>query len=258
MENFGISELMDYEGIPVNRISDNVEETGAFIAIDKPYRWTSADVVRKVKVLMRQHYGLKKLKIGHSGTLDPLATGVLIICLGRKATRMVDELQSHRKTYVTEVRLGATTPCFDLEKEVDQIYPWEHITTEKVEEVLKGFIGEQDQIPPIYSAKSIEGKRAYDIARSGNDIELKASRITIWNAQLLSIDLPVVKVELECSKGTYIRSFGRDIGERLASGGHLISLRRTATGPFLASGCLSIENFEKIISDHRNKGGFPS
>ena len=258
MENLGVSELMDYEGIPVNRITDNVEETGAFIAIDKPYRWTSADVVRKVKVLMRQYYGLKKIKVGHSGTLDPLATGVLIICLGRKATRMVDELQSHRKTYVTGVKFGATTPCFDLEKEIDQEYPWEHITKEKVEEVLQGFVGEQDQIPPIFSAKSIDGHRAYNIARRGDDVEMKPSRITIWNTRLESIDLPVANITLECSKGTYIRSFGRDIGERLQSGAHLVSLRRTATGPFLASGCISLEDFEEKISEHRNKGVFPT
>ena len=258
MENFGVSELMDYQGIPVNRITDNVEETGAFIAIDKPYRWSSTDVVRKVKVLMRQYYGLKKLKVGHSGTLDPLATGVLIICLGRKATKMVDELQSHRKTYVTEVKFGATTPSFDLEKEIDQEYPWEHITKEKVEEVLQGFVGEQDQIPPIFSAKSVDGQRAYSMARRGEEVELKPCKITIWNARLLSFDLPVANIELECSKGTYIRSFGRDIGERLESGSHLISLRRTATGPFLASGCLSLEKFEENISEHRNKGDFPT
>jgi len=258
LENSGLSELMDYDGIPINRISDNIEETGAFIVIDKPYRWTSTDVVRKVKALMRHYYGFKKLKVGHSGTLDPLATGVLIICLGRKATRMVDVLQSHRKTYVCGVKFGATTPSFDLEKEIDQEYPWEHITKEKVEAVLQGFIGEQDQIPPIFSAKSVDGQRAYNIARRGDEVELKPCKITIYNARLESIDLPVANIELECSKGTYIRSFGRDIGERLGSGAHLVSLRRTATGPFSVSGCISLEDFEENISKHRNKGDFPT
>jgi tRNA pseudouridine 55 synthase len=249
--------LKEYEGIPVNTVGDNVQETGAFLVVDKPYRWTSADVVRKVKVMLRQHYGLRDVKVGHSGTLDPLATGVLTICLGRKATRLAETLQDHPKTYLTGILLGATTPCFDLEKEIDQIYPWEHITADKVKTVLASMIGEQDQIPPIFSAKMIDGHRAYNIARRGEVVEMKPNRITIWDASIESIELPLVTVLLKCSKGTYVRSFGRDLGEILNSGAHLISLRRLSSGPFSVDESLTVDDLEQKFSEkfsvERNK-----
>lgn len=249
--------LTEYEGIPVNTIGEDVQETGAFLVVDKPYRWTSADVVRKVKVLLRQHYGLRNVKVGHSGTLDPLATGVLIICLGRKATRLAETLQNHPKTYFTGVMLGATTPSFDLEKEIDEVYPWEHITREQVEEALQSLVGEQDQIPPIFSAKMVDGHRAYKIARRGDEVEMKPNRITIWEAKIDTIELPLVNVVVKCSKGTYIRSFGRDLGERLGSGAHLVSLRRLSSGPFTDTQSLTMDIIEKKFTEkfaaERNK-----
>lgn len=241
--------LVEYEGIPVNTVGENVQETGAFLIIDKPYRWTSADVVRKVKVLLRQHYGLRDVKVGHSGTLDPLATGVLIICLGRKATRLAEALQSHPKTYYAGVMLGATTPCFDLEKEVDKVYPWEHITREKVEEALSTLVGEQEQIPPIFSAKMVDGHRAYKIARRGEEVEMKPNLITVWEAHIDSIELPLVNVVLTCSKGTYVRAFARDLGEKLESGAHLVSLRRLSSGQFTDARSLTLEVLEKKFAE---------
>ncbi len=217
-------------------------EEGLVIPVDKPLGWTSTDVVRKVRTLMRK-LGHRKIKVGHAGTLDPLATGVLLICVGR-ATKRVDELQAEEKEYLTTVELGATTPSYDLEHPVDARYPWEHITRERIEEVLQGFVGEQEQEPPVYSAKKLEGKRAYEYAREGEEVRMRTALVTIYSAHVESCELPEaprVTVRIACSKGTYIRSFARDLGERLQSGGHLVALRRVRSGGYRAGDCVTLE-----------------
>jgi tRNA pseudouridine55 synthase len=222
-------------------------EEGYILPVDKPYGWTSADVVRKLKPLLSRA-GFRKIKIGHAGTLDPLATGVLLICIGR-ATKRVDELQAEEKEYIAEIELGATTPSGDLEHPVDERYPYLHITEEAVRQALKAMEGEQDQVPPIYSAKQIDGRRAYEYAREGVEVEMKKARITIYEAQLIAFDLPRIVVSVRCSKGTYIRSFARDLGEQLASGGHLTGLQRSRSGNFRVGECLSMEEIEKSFSE---------
>lgn len=220
-------------------------EEGYVLPVDKPYGWTSADVVRKLKVYLRWA-GHRKIKIGHAGTLDPLATGVLLICIGR-ATKRVEELQAEEKEYVAEIELGATTPSYDLEHPVDERYPYEHITEGEVKRVLASMEGEQLQVPPVYSAKQIDGRRAYEYAREGVEVEMKKAAVTIYGAQLLAFDLPKVIVSIRCSKGTYIRSFARDLGVELNSGGHLTGLRRTRSGNYRAEECLAMEEIEKIF-----------
>jgi len=226
-------------------------EEGVIINVDKPYGYTSTDVVRRIKGMLRR-LGYHKIKIGHAGTLDPLATGVLLICIGR-ATKQVDRLQSEEKEYLTTIKLGATTPSYDLEHPVDKEYPWEHITQDAIEEALKTFIGKVEQTPPVYSAKRIEGKRAYDMARAGTEVEMRRVPVTIYQAQLLENNLPSVDVSIRCSKGTYVRSIARDLGEKLGSGGHLTSLRRTASGGYLASEGLSLEEIEKKLMLNETK-----
>ena len=222
-------------------------EDGYVLPVDKPYGWTSSDVVRKLKVKLRQA-GYRKTKIGHAGTLDPLATGVLLICIGR-ATKRVEELQAEEKEYVAEIELGATTPSYDLEHPVDERYPYEHITKEQIEQALTGMEGEQAQVPPVYSAKQIDGKRAYEYAREGIEVEMKKANISIYEAKLLALDLPKAVVSIRCSKGTYIRSIARDLGVELGSGGHLTGLRRTRSGNFRAEECYSLEQIEKSFDD---------
>lgn len=219
--------------------------SGVVLPINKPYGWTSADVVRKVVAALK-YLGHKKMKVGHAGTLDPLATGVLIICIG-KATKQAEALQAEKKEYVCEVELGATTPCFDMEHEVDFRFPFEHITKEMVEEALRSFIGEQEQIPPIYSAKSINGRRAYEYARAGQEVEMRKAIINIYDIDLLSFALPKVQVRLACSKGTYIRSFARDLGVTLESGGHLTALCRTKSGNYTLEECFSMEEVTEAL-----------
>ena len=204
---------------------------GYVAVIDKPYEWTSADVVRKIKFQLRK-CGHPKIKIGHAGTLDPLATGILLVCIGR-ATKQVEKLQAEQKEYVAELQLGATTPSGDMEHEIDQTYPTEHITREKVEEALRALCGEREQLPPLYSAKKVQGVRAYEFARAGEDVELKKALINIYDMELLEYDLPRIKIRVECSKGTYIRSLAFEIGEKLESGAYLSSLRRTRSGGFV-------------------------
>jgi len=229
-------------------VFENVNfEEGHILPIDKPFGWTSADVVRKLKVKLRQ-VGFRKIKIGHAGTLDPLATGVLLICIGR-ATKRVDELQAEEKEYVAEIELGATTPSYDREHPVDHRFPYEHITREGVEKVLAGMIGPQQQVPPVYSAKQIDGKRAYEYAREGVEVEMKKAHITIYDTALLTFDLPKIVVSIRCSKGTYIRSIARDIGAELDSGGHLTGLRRTRSGNYRAEDSFSIEAVEESFAE---------
>lgn len=216
-------------------------EDGYIAVIDKPLGWTSADVVRKVKFALR-HLGYRKIKVGHAGTLDPLATGILLVCIGR-ASKMADSLQAEEKEYVADVMLGATTPSYDLEHPVDQTYPWEHITREAVEEALRRLSGERLQTPPIFSAKKVEGLRAYELARQGESVELRQSLINIYEMELLECELPRIRIRVRCSKGTYIRSLAREIGEELQSGGHLTMLRRTRSGGFTINNAWQLDDF---------------
>lgn len=232
----------------IQMLQGNIDDypCGIVIPIDKPYRWTSADVVRKVKFIAQKHFHKKNLKVGHAGTLDPLATGILLVCIG-KATKQAEALQAERKEYIAEIELGATTPCFDLEKEIDKRYPYEHITREMVEQMIPRFIGEQDQVPPIFSAKLIDGTRAYEMARAGEEVVMKPARITIYNLEILEFSLPKLVLRVECSKGTYIRSLARDVGAALESGGHLTGLTRTLSGGFGIGKALKMEDLDKVM-----------
>ncbi len=232
----------------IQMLQGNIDDypCGIVIPIDKPYRWTSADVVRKVKFIAQKHFHKKNLKVGHAGTLDPLATGILLVCIG-KATKQAEALQAERKEYIAEIELGATTPCFDLEKEIDKRYPYEHITREMVEQVIPRFIGEQDQVPPIFSAKLIDGTRAYEMARAGEEVVMKPARITIYNLEILEFSLPKLVLRVECSKGTYIRSLARDVGVALESGGHLTGLTRTLSGGFGIGKALKMEDLDQVM-----------
>lgn len=218
---------------------------GYVVVLDKPYEWTSADAVRKIKFGIQKHYGLRNVKVGHAGTLDPLATGVLILCVG-KATKASEALQAGSKSYVAEITFGATTPSFDREKEIDAVYPYEHITVGMIEKALDGMRGEQMQLPPVYSAKYVDGIRAYEKARQGEEVELKASPVNIYDTRILSYDPPVLKMEIHCSKGTYIRAFARDLGAALESGAHLTGLVRTASGGFTLEDALAIKDVENF------------
>lgn len=222
--------------------------SGELICIDKPLGWTSFDAVKRVRGAIQRRLHVKKFKVGHAGTLDPLATGVLLICTGR-ATRKIDELQSGDKEYVATIRLGATTPSFDLETEVDATYPWEHISREDVERVLPTFTGRIMQVPPVFSAVKVEGKRAYNLARKGEEVELKAKPLEIKEMELLSFDAPDMVVRIVCSKGTYIRALARDLGRALGSGAHLTSLKRTRVGKVRIENCLSVDDAVKKISE---------
>lgn len=223
-------------------------EDGVVITVDKPYTWTSFDVIRKIQAMLKYKLGYKKIKVGHAGTLDPLATGLLIVCIG-KATKQIDSLQAEEKEYIANVRFGATTPCFDLEKEVDAEYPYEHITSDAVEGVIPNFLGEQDQVPPLFSAKMVDGVRAYELAREGASIELKPNRITINELKVLRFDNPDGDFLVKCSKGTYIRALARDLGLALGSGAHLTGLRRTASGNFRVDDALTMEKIENIFEE---------
>lgn len=216
-------------------------EEGYIAVIDKPLRWTSTDVVRKIKFSLH-HLGYRHIKVGHAGTLDPLATGILLVCIG-KATKKVDALQAEEKEYTADLLLGATTPSFDMEHAVDQTYPYEHITRGMVDEALTRLTGERLQEPPIYSAKKIEGNRAYDLARAGEAVELRKALITIYEMEVLRFALPELQIRVRCSKGTYIRSLAREIGEELSSGAHLTALRRTRSGGFKVDQAWQLDDF---------------
>lgn len=224
---------------------------GYVAVIDKPYEWTSADVVRKIKFQLRK-CGYPKIKIGHAGTLDPLATGILLVCIGR-ATKSVDALQAERKEYVAELQLGATTPSGDMEHPIDHTYPTEHITREMVEEALQSLTGEREQLPPLYSAKKVQGVRAYEFAREGVEVELKRALINIYAMELVEYDLPRIKIRVECSKGTYIRSLAFEIGEALNSGAYLSSLRRTRSGEFCVENAHSLDEFMEKLKECETK-----
>ena len=224
---------------------------GYVAVIDKPYEWTSADVVRKIKFQLRK-CGYPKIKIGHAGTLDPLATGILLVCIGR-ATKQVEALQAEEKEYVAELMLGATTPSGDMEHEVDNTYPTEHITREMVEEALKSLTGEREQLPPLYSAKKVQGVRAYEFARAGEEIELKKALINIYELELVEYDMPRIKIRVRCSKGTYIRSLAFEIGEALNSGAYLTSLRRTRSGGFTIEKSHTLDDFMEKLRECETK-----
>ena len=280
-------------------LSRNIEDypEGIIIPIDKPYRWTSADVIRKVKYAAIRHFGKKNLKVGHAGTLDPLATGVLLVCIG-KATKLAETLQSHDKEYVAGVTFGATTPSYDLEKEIDRFFPYDHITSESVAEALPGFIGEQEQIAPLFSAKSVDGVRAYELARrlykasvrwedaldeTAREL-IRVSKINISELELVeftsglsipesglgggvvfspstqsassrinvtdnsALGLPRAVIRMACSKGTYVRAFARDLGEKLGSGAHLDSLQRSRSGEFRVENALTVDQAIALLN----------
>lgn len=229
-------------------LSENtsVFELGQVLLFNKPLYWTSFDLVNKVRTMIRSSLGIKKIKVGHAGTLDPLASGLMIICTGR-STKKIDEFRDLDKEYVATIHLGETTPSFDLETETDNHYPTGHITEEEVRKVLNGFLGEMKQLPPMYSAKLIAGRRAYEFARKGIQKELEPVTVYFREIELLSISIPVIKVRIICSKGTYIRSFARDFGSALKSGAYLSSLERTAIGPFNISNAYNIEKFQEYV-----------
>ena len=231
-------------------------EDGEVLYIDKPYKWTSFNVVAKIRWLLCQKLGVKKLKVGHAGTLDPLATGVLIVCTGR-ATKRIDELQAHTKEYVATLQLGATTPCFDLEKPIDQTFPTEHITLDLVKEVLPRFMGRIEQVPPAFSACKVDGHRAYKLARKGEEVALKPKILVIDELEIVNYDdeAKQLTIRVVCSKGTYIRALARDIGEALGSGAHLTALRRTRIGDVSVEDCCTVDEFmtdlERLVIDPR-------
>ena len=294
--------ILNPDSAPLTRSIDDYPE-GIIIPIDKPYRWTSADVIRKVKFAAIRHFGKKNLKVGHAGTLDPLATGVLLVCIG-KATKLAEELQSHDKEYFAGVTFGATTPSYDLEKEIDRFFPYDHITAEGVAEALPGFIGEQDQVAPLFSAKSVDGVRAYELARKlhaqGKTLDeaaqelIRVSKINITELEVLeyhspgktssqnspshcgqgdittpaeaaeskassrinvtdnsALGLPRAVIRMSCSKGTYVRAFARDLGEKLGSGAHLDSLQRSRSGIFRVENALSIDQTLSLLKNDR-------
>lgn len=233
----------------LEEISNNMESYpgGFVISLDKPYEWTSADAVRKLKFHLQKHFKDKNIKVGHAGTLDPLATGVLLICIG-KATKIAEILQAQPKEYIAEIKFGATTPSYDLEKEIDEVFPFEHINSNVIEKLLPSFTGKLEQIPPIFSAKLINGNRAYILARAGVQTEMKPSLIEIYSVKLLHFESPYAVIRLACSKGTYIRSFARDIGLAANSGAHLTNLKRVSSGEFLLENSLTIEECLKLFS----------
>lgn len=249
-------------------------QAGEILLFNKPYRWTSFNVVAKVRGELSHRLGVKKLKVGHAGTLDPLATGVLIICTG-KSTKRIDELQAHTKEYVATLKLGATTPSFDMETAEDATFPTEHITRQLVEEKLKNFIGRIEQVPPTFSAVKVDGKRAFKYARQGEEVELKAKVLVIDDLEILHFGMVTnesngaeeadareriryqsdnlsdshlsLTLRVVCSKGTYIRALARDIGEALGSGAYLTGLVRTRIGEYKIQDCMEIEQFPQWL-----------
>ena len=222
--------------------------SGEIIAIDKPLGWTSFDAVKRLRGSIQKRLRLKKFKVGHAGTLDPLATGVLIICTGR-ATRKIEELQSGEKEYIATIELGSTTPSFDLETEVDAYYPVDHIDENMIKETFKSFEGRIMQVPPVFSAVKVDGKRAYKYARNGKELELKPKPINIREIEFISFENNLLKFRVVCGKGTYIRALARDLGQALKSGAHLKELRRTQVGEIRVENCLKIEEAVDLIAN---------
>lgn len=225
---------------------------GEIIAIDKPYRLSSFGALARVRYLVSRRIGVKRVKMGHAGTLDPLATGVLILCTG-KLTKQVEQFQAHTKEYTATLQLGATTASYDCEHEVDATYPTDHITRELIEQTLRQFVGDIDQVPPTYSACKVGGDRAYKLRRKGRDVELAPKRIHIEEIELTDFDPATMqaKIRVVCGKGTYIRALGRDIGRALGSGAYLTALRRTRVGDVRVEDCLSYDNVEQWLEEQQ-------
>ena len=222
---------------------------GKVFLFDKPYGWTSFDVVNKVRNVIRRAYGVRKFKVGHAGTLDPLATGLLVICAGR-ATKRISSLQGQSKTYTGTFKLGSTTPSFDLETEVDNTYSTEGISLEEIRSAAKQLTGEQLQMPPKFSAKKVAGKRAYKDARKGRDVAMRTQLVWVHRFDITEVQLPEVNFHIHCSKGTYIRALARDMGEKLNCGAHLTSLRRISSGELSLENAFSVQEFESWIGTH--------
>ena len=223
--------------------------SGEILYINKPLDWTSFDLVNKLRYKLCRKLNVKKLKVGHAGTLDPLATGVMIICTGKK-TKLIESFQYQVKEYVATIKLGATTPSFDLETEEDAVFPTDHITKELVDDKLMLFIGEIKQVPPAYSACKVNGKRAYEMARNGEEVVLKEKILAIDEIELLEYEKTRIKIRVVCSKGTYIRALARDIGLALGSGAHLTGLIRTRVGDATLDQCLELEDLEQYIENN--------
>jgi len=223
-------------------------KAGQVLLINKPLNWTSFDVVNKIRYSLKKYLNIKKIKVGHAGTLDPLATGLVIVCTG-KATKEIEQYQSQQKRYVASVRLGATTPTLDMESEPDAEFPWEHVDHQRLGDAIQSFQGEIEQIPPVFSALKINGRKAYELARKGEDVKMKSRQVTIHKMQLVESELPDFKVDVTCSKGTYIRSLARDLGTALDSGAFLTGLIRTEIGDYKLDVAQSIESFEKKLQE---------
>jgi tRNA pseudouridine55 synthase len=223
-------------------------ENGQVLLFNKPLYWTSFDLVNKVRIIIRSAFGLKKIKIGHAGTLDPLATGLMIICTG-KATKRIEEFRDLDKEYIADIFLGATTSSYDLETEINGSFPVEQITRNLVITSLDGFLGEQMQKPPVHSAKLIDGKRAYEYARKGITKEMTPVKVFFRQLELLSFNIPEIRIRVLCSKGTYIRSFANDLGISLGSGAYLSALERTAIGQFRVEDAYTLEKFEDFVKE---------
>ncbi len=221
-------------------------KNGQVLLIDKPLNWTSFQVVNKLRWEIRQKFNIKKIKVGHAGTLDPLATGLLILCTG-KFTKKIDTYQAQEKEYTGTITVGGTTPSYDLETEIDKTYPTNHITNELILETTKQFLGELDQKPPIFSAIKKDGKKLYELARAGETTEIKTRKVTISEFEITKINLPNIDFRVACSKGTYIRSLAFDFGKSLNSGAHLSALRRTKIGDFLVDDAQTVEGFISSI-----------
>ena len=227
---------------------------GQVLLVNKPLNWTSFDVVNFIRSFLRKIFHLKKLKVGHAGTLDPLATGLLIICTGRK-TKQIESFQGMDKVYIGKLKLGASTPSFDLETEPDHFYPYDHITIDELQKTTRKFIGEIQQIPPIYSAVKIEGKRAFDYARKNAEVKLKSRIVNVDEFSLINVDLPDIEFMVRCSKGTYIRSLVNDFGKSLNNGAYLAELCRTQIGTYKLSDALTIEEFKSKILNEKEEPG---
>lgn len=219
---------------------------GQLLLIDKPLNWTSFDAVKKLRYLIRKKFSLKKIKVGHAGTLDPLATGLLIICTG-KFTKRISDLTVQNKAYEGTITIGATTPSFDLETEIENKTDFSHITDGDIKQAVDALTGELDQVPPAFSAKWVDGKRAYIAAREGREIELKSNKVEVEKFEYSAGNLPEIHFKITCSKGTYIRSIARDIGVELGTGAYLSALRRTAIGDYSVEDALTVAEFERQI-----------
>ncbi|MCK9412840.1 MAG: tRNA pseudouridine(55) synthase TruB [Prolixibacteraceae bacterium] len=224
---------------------------GEILVLNKPLDWTSFDLVNKVRIMLCRLMKIKKLKLGHAGTLDPKATGVMVLCSG-KLTKQIDEIQADEKEYIALLKVGATTPSFDLETEEDEQFSTDHITRETVENILPSFAGTIEQVPPAYSAIKVDGKRAYKLARKGKEVELKPKMLVVKEIELLRFEMPEIELRIVCSKGTYIRALARDIGKALNSGAYLKGLVRTRIGEYSIEQCLDLTELADMLSAHFN------